>query len=184
MKRSPIVSPVVGSRPESARGEAPEHGEPVAVEFLVEPFNEGRPGPHVKAAIDAFEGAGLRPVVGPFSSAAEGDLDAVASAVAEMIKRSVVAGADSIRIRVGPDAAELGISPLHTALVEMVSDAERTLGSTAADWDRADKQAVVRQLHERGAFLLRGAVDDIAEIMGVSRITIYNYLNAIDGSNG
>jgi len=33
---------------------------------------------------------------------------------------------------------------------------------------------------ERGAFLLRGAVDDIAEIMGVSRITIYNYLNALE----
>jgi predicted transcriptional regulator YheO len=35
-------------------------------------------------------------------------------------------------------------------------------------------------LHDRGAFLLRGAVDDIAEIMGVSRITIYNYLNALE----
>jgi predicted transcriptional regulator YheO len=37
-------------------------------------------------------------------------------------------------------------------------------------------------LDERGAFLLRGAVDDMARIMGVSRITIYNYLNAIDRS--
>ena len=35
-------------------------------------------------------------------------------------------------------------------------------------------------LDERGAFLLRGAVDDIATAMGVSRITIYNYLNAIE----
>ncbi len=30
-----------------------------------------------------------------------------------------------------------------------------------------------------GAFLLRGAVDDIAKIMGVSRITIYNYINTL-----
>lgn len=154
----------------------------VSVEFLVEPFNEGRPGRHVKAAIEAFEAAGLRVDVGPFSSAAEGEIDKVAAAVAEMIRRAVGEGAESIRIRVGADGAELGISPLHTALVEMVSDAERSIGTSAAAWDRAQKQAAVRQLHERGAFLLRGAVDDIAEIMGVSRITIYNYLNAIDSS--
>ncbi len=41
------------------------------------------------------------------------------------------------------------------------------------------KQAAVRLLEERGAFLLRGAVEDVAETMGVSRITIYNYLSAI-----
>lgn len=153
------------------------------MEFLVEPFNEGKPGPHVRAAIEAFEASGLQVDVGPFSSAAGGEVDAVATAVAEMIKRAVAEGADSIRIRIGPDATELGISPLHTALVEMVSDAERSIGATADEWDRTQKQAVVRQLHERGAFLLRGAVDDIAEIMGVSRITIYNYLNAIEAGS-
>ncbi len=162
--------------------ERAQSDEQVAVEFLVEPFNEGRPGRHVKAAIEAFEASGLEVNVGPFSSATEGQIDAVAAAVAEMIRQSLAQGADSIRIRVGPDAAELGIGPLHNALVEMVSDAERTMGTSASDWDRAQKQAVVRQLHERGAFLLRGAVDDIAEMMGVSRITIYNYLNAIDAS--
>ncbi len=58
--------------------------------------------------------------------------------------------------------------------------AEREIGSTASEWNRAEKQRVVRMLDQRGAFLLRGAVDDIAEIMGVSRITIYNYLNALE----
>ena len=37
----------------------------------------------------------------------------------------------------------------------------------------------MRLLDERGAFVLRRAVDDIADRMRVSRITIYNYLNAI-----
>ena len=37
----------------------------------------------------------------------------------------------------------------------------------------------MRLLHERGAFVLRKAVDDIADRMHVSRITVYNYLNAI-----
>jgi predicted transcriptional regulator YheO len=34
-------------------------------------------------------------------------------------------------------------------------------------------------LDQRGAFLLRKAVETVGEMMGVSRITIYNYLNAI-----
>ena len=61
--------------------------------------------------------------------------------------------------------------------------AERETGASASEWNREQKQRVVRMLHERGAFLLRGAVDNIAEIMGVSRITIYNYLNAIEADD-
>ncbi len=44
--------------------------------------------------------------------------------------------------------------------------------------DPAQENAV-RLLDERGAFILRRAVEDVADAMGVSRITIYNYLNAI-----
>jgi predicted transcriptional regulator YheO len=33
-------------------------------------------------------------------------------------------------------------------------------------------------LDERGAFELRRSVEDVADTFGVSRITIYNYLNA------
>jgi predicted transcriptional regulator YheO len=32
-------------------------------------------------------------------------------------------------------------------------------------------------LDEQGAFLLRKSIDDIADRMGVSRITVYNYLS-------
>jgi len=45
---------------------------------------------------------------------------------------------------------------------------------------REDKQAAVQMLHERGAFELRRSVEMVAEAMGVSRFTIYNYLNAAD----
>ena len=53
---------------------------------------------------------------------------------------------------------------------------------------RTGKQAAVRLLYERGAFLLRKGVEDVAAAMGVSRITIYNYINAMEqpapGSDG
>ncbi len=153
----------------------------IATEFLIEPFVEGSPGPHVEAALEAFAAAGLEVDMGPFSSSTEGAIDDVAAAVAAMIRSSMRCGATSIRIQVGAQGSDLsGIGSLQNALVDMVRAAEREVGGSATDWDRSQKQAAVRILHERGAFLLRGAVDDIAEVMGVSRITIYNYLNALD----
>lgn len=153
----------------------------LAIEFLVEPFVEGSPGPHVDAAVEAFANASIEVNMGPFSTSASAPIDDVASAVAEMIRSSMSKGATSIRIQVGAAPSDLdGVGSLQNALVDMVRATERDIGISASEWDRAQKQAAVRTLHERGAFLLRGSVDDIAEIMGVSRITIYNYLNAIE----
>lgn len=71
-------------------------------------------------------------------------------------------------------------SELHGALDRMIDSVERDAGSEFAEMDRAQKQAAVRALDEQGAFLLRGAVDRIARSMGVSRVTLYSYLNALE----
>ncbi len=39
------------------------------IEFTIEPFVEGHPGPHVTEAITAVEGLGVDVEVGPFGSA-------------------------------------------------------------------------------------------------------------------
>jgi len=54
---------------------------------------------------------------------------------------------------------------------------ERELGSALSDLDRVGKQGVVKLLNERGAFQLRRSVEQVAEELGVSRFTVYNYLN-------
>ena len=46
-----------------------------------------------------------------------------------------------------------------------------------AELDREDKQRAVKLLNERGAFQLRKSVEQVAEVLGVSRFTVYNYLN-------
>lgn len=69
---------------------------------------------------------------------------------------------------------------LHGALERAVAAVERETESPMADMDRAQKQIAVRRLDELGAFLLRGAVEDIAAQMGVSKVTLYSYLNAIE----
>lgn len=73
---------------------------------------------------------------------------------------------------------------LHGALRRMVSVVEREIGRPLAEMARDEKQTAVRRLDEQGAFLLRGAVDDVAGMMGVSRVTLYTYLNAIRPDNG
>jgi predicted transcriptional regulator YheO len=71
------------------------------------------------------------------------------------------------------ERAVRGERPSHAVALVVVT------GSGGHAWARAEKQTAVRLLSERGAFLL-GGVEDVTEIMGVSRITIYNYLNALE----
>ncbi len=65
------------------------------------------------------------------------------------------------------------------SLDRLVLTVEEQLGSPLAELNRADKQRAVRMLDERGAFRLRKSIEDVGEAMGVSRITIYNYLSAM-----
>ena len=70
-------------------------------------------------------------------------------------------------------------APLHGALDRLIEGVERELGGRLPMLGREDKQLAIRLLDERGAFTLRRAVEDVADAMGVSRITVYNYLNAL-----
>ena len=60
-----------------------------------------------------------------------------------------------------------------------VRSVESEMGAKLSDLSREQKQVAIRILDERGAFALRKAIEDVADAMSVSRITIYNYLNAI-----
>ena len=79
----------------------------------------------------------------------------------------------------GTEVAAVRMAPLHGALERLIDGVERELGGRLTLLGREDKQRAIRLLDERGAFTLRRAVEDVADAMGVSRITIYNYLNAL-----
>jgi hypothetical protein len=74
-------------------------------------------------------------------------------------------------------------SELHGALDRLIFGIEREIGTRLPDMDRGQKQMAVRLLDQRGAFLLRGAVDDVAASMGVSRVTLYTYINALNADS-
>lgn len=110
--------------------------------------------------------------------------------------RSLAPVADALGATlVGPDEVAPGDLPLewdgalvggfrqaglHDALARLLARMEREFGTSLADLDRESKQEVVRRLDEEGAFVIRKAVEDVADALGVSRFTVYNYLNAED----
>ena len=73
----------------------------------------------------------------------------------------------------------LRMPDLQGELYRMITRVERELGAPLGELSRENKQLAVRELESRGAFALRKSIEDVADAMGVSRITIYNYLNAV-----
>jgi uncharacterized protein YqgV (UPF0045/DUF77 family) len=75
----------------------------LTVEFTIEPFVAGRPGPHVRAAIAAAEGSGLGVDVGPFGTSVSGDEARVLDAVDAILRAAVAAGATRVSLQVARD---------------------------------------------------------------------------------
>jgi uncharacterized protein YqgV (UPF0045/DUF77 family) len=70
------------------------------VEFTVEPFVPGSPGPHVLAAVDAAAAHGLTVEFGPFGSSGEGDDATVVPAIEAAIRAALAAGATRVSVQV------------------------------------------------------------------------------------
>lgn len=198
----------------------------VQVDFTVEPFQEGGPGPHVQAALAQLRARGLTPEAGPFGSSVRGPYSLVLRALEAAVTAALANGATNIAMSVSPilEPSEEGtaflsalrplvevtgatlvpvdrigpsdvpihwqgqvvgglrqptvVSDLRGALDRLVDQVEEELGSALAELDRTGKQQAVRLLEDRGAFEFRGAVELIADVMEVSKVTVYNYLNA------
>jgi uncharacterized protein YqgV (UPF0045/DUF77 family) len=72
----------------------------VRLEFTVEPFADGRPGPHVMAAVDAVAGRGLAVDMGPFSTSADVDDGAAPDAVGALLRAAFAEGATRVSVQV------------------------------------------------------------------------------------
>jgi len=77
----------------------------------------------------------------------------------------------------GTDVVAVRLPQLADSLDHILAAMERKQGKPLADLDRKAKQEVVRILEARGAFSVRHGVETVAGALGVSRFTVYNYLN-------
>ena len=100
---------------------------------------------------------------------------------ATLVPASRVAAGDVPLQWEGELVGGLRLPGVHGTLDRMIAGVEAELGAPLADLSREDKQRAVRLLEGRGAFQLRKAVEDVADALGVSRFTVYNYLNAEAG---
>lgn len=160
----------------------------VRVEFTTEPFHgedDNLPA-HVTASADALRYAGLSPDLGPLGTSVEGDSDTVVDAVAAALKEALSHGATRVTLTLGDvdaagqsAAAGGSATDLTDGLSRLIADVERELGGPLATLPRAEKQHAVRLLEERGAFEMRRSAETVGEALGLTRFTVYNYLNRI-----
>jgi len=70
--------------------------------------------------------------------------------------------------------------PAMDALMkEIIHDAVRSLGKPVALMSKDEKTQAVQAMMQRGLFIVKGGVERAARALGVSRFTIYNYLEAL-----
>ena len=149
-------------------------------EFTTEPFRAtagGEPPEHASRAAEQARKAGLDTTFGPLGTTVRGSADHVLDALPEIFRAALAGGATRVTLRVGvpgeEESAPVAIAPLE----RLIADVEAELGGPLNDVSRADKQRAVRLLEERGAFEMRRSVPAVAEALGVTRFTVYNYLN-------
>jgi hypothetical protein len=78
------------------------------LEFTIEPFVEGRPGPHVVAAVDAARGLGVEVDFGPFGSGCTVSADLVPALVAAVTRAALEHGATHVSLHVSALPADGG----------------------------------------------------------------------------
>lgn len=75
----------------------------VTVEFTIEPFVEGAPGPHVTAAVTAVEKLGATVEFGPFGTTLRAATRDAGHIVAALLDAAYANGATHVSIHVGPE---------------------------------------------------------------------------------
>ena len=75
------------------------------VEFIVEPFVDGHPGPHVTAAVDAATEAGAQVDFGPFGSTGRVDSESMPAVVAAITRAAFANGATHLTLTISAEDA-------------------------------------------------------------------------------
>jgi hypothetical protein len=111
----------------------------------------------------------------PFAAAVKPLVDAMGG---EMIPPDEARGDDVVLTWEGHDVIAVRLPHLSDSLDHILTELERRHGMPLSELDRKTKQSVVLLLETRGAFSVRHGVETVATALGVSRFTVYNYINA------
>ncbi|MEV0041545.1 helix-turn-helix domain-containing protein [Streptomyces sp. NPDC056909] len=121
------------------------------------------------------------PLDHPFITAVKPLVDAMGG---ELVAPQEALPDDVVLAWEGADILAVRLPQLSESLDHILAALERQHGVPLADLDRRTKQSVVRILEARGAFSVRHGVETVASALGVSRFTVYNYLNRENAAKG
>ena len=81
------------------------------------------------------------------------------------------------------EAAQASAAPQEGDILSLTREKiRRIIGySDAKTLSRAESIELVRQMEKDGIFLVKGAVDLVAEKLGISKVTVYSYLDCVKG---
>lgn len=71
------------------------------------------------------------------------------------------------------------LNVVSVVLTDLVKETLDEVGKPIIYMSKDDKVMMVDRLDQKGAFLIKGAIDYVANVLCVSRYTIYNYLDEI-----
>lgn len=77
--------------------------------------------------------------------------------------------------------------PLTIHHISMVADElidQSMGGQSAAEMNREDKMNVIHIMDQKGLFLVKGAIEKVAEKLGIAKVTVYSYLDEIKDRSG
>ena len=117
----------------------------------------------------------------PFVAAVKPLVDAMGG---EMVAPREAQGDDVVLAWEGEDVVAVRLPHLSDSLDHILAELQRRHGMPLSELDRRTKQSVVRILETRGAFSVRHGVETVAAALGVSRFTVYNYLNRENAKEG
>ncbi|MBM7560743.1 helix-turn-helix transcriptional regulator [Fusibacter tunisiensis] len=71
------------------------------------------------------------------------------------------------------------INKINDVLYDIVENTIHKFGRPVIYLNKDEKVSIVKDLEDKGVFLIKGAIDYVANSLQVSRYTIYNYLDGI-----
>lgn len=76
-------------------------------------------------------------------------------------------------------APEVFASNVSELLAHFIEEAQAEVGKPFDEMNRTDKMTVVKLLDKKGAFLITKSGEKVCEVLGISKFTLYNYLDIL-----
>ena len=78
-----------------------------------------------------------------------------------------------------PEPAEHSAPPMDALMHEVIGEAIAKFGKPVALMNKDEKTLAVDAMKKNGLFIVKGGVERAAKALGVSRFTVYNYLDEL-----